>query len=94
MSEQNLKEWNIADGHASGIDRKVLTHRCGINYEWAMDIESDEVNHWASKTPAGWYCGLCNAVPPEEIQFIADLANCWPLHTYDAAGRMLDDHFQ
>jgi len=74
-----LKDWTINTGHDGGSRYQVLWHRCK-----AMYATGNHVQHWCSRDDDGWFCGLCETVAPEEIDFCADLAGCESLHSIRA----------
>ncbi len=55
-----MKAWNLLKGPSDTF----LTHYC------ANKTSLCEVSL------KGWHCPECGEIPPEEIQFVADLANC------------------
>ncbi len=61
-----MKDWIFAKGR----DTMYLKHNCIVGG-----------CYFASKNKEGrWYCEECHIYAPEEIDFVADLANCEPLY--------------
>lgn len=65
-----MKDWTLAP--SVNINRKKLMHHCAIKepcnvLPW----------YWCELHDMGfWFCGRCWARAPEEINFVAALANC------------------
>ena len=71
----NMNGWSLNKQHLDGgmMTKPVLCHR-----------DEDGYCSWGNRDKEGWYCVMCGEEPPEEIQFVADLADCYctphPIH--------------
>ncbi len=63
-----MKDWNIVNKPWGPQPKKMLVHQgC---------LKSSYLYYACGKDSRGWVCLGCSLEPPEEIQFVADLANC------------------
>ncbi len=68
-----IADWEIQFDPAHGT--RVLCHKCDPKFQ--TTYYAGWLAWKGAESNRKWQCCYCDAVAPEEIQFVADLAGCW-----------------